>query len=133
MFFHLVGQHWSAIPKGVHGSVFLLVSLVWAGRRPSGSISCSQFRGEQARFLAAVPPWSGPRIGCRGPKATMEADSSGGLSLAYRGARAGQIQLGDHNLAGLQAGPAAPGMGAGGPSPLQHQLAVPGILTQFLL
>lgn len=75
MFFHLVGQHWSAIPKGVHGSVFLLVSLVWAGRHSSGSISCSQFRGEQARFLAAVPPWSGPRIGCRGPKATMEADS----------------------------------------------------------
>lgn len=75
MLFQLVGQHWSAIPKGVQGSVFLLVSLVWAGRCPSGSISCSQSRGEQTQFLAAVPPWSGPRSGCRDPKATMEAGS----------------------------------------------------------
>lgn len=59
--------------------------------------------------------------------------SPGGLSLTYRDAGAGQIQLGDHDLAELQAGVGAPGMGAGGPSPLQHQLAVPGVLTQSLL
>lgn len=46
-----------------------------AGRCPSGNISCSQSRGEQTQFLAAVPPWSGPRSGCRGSKATTEVGS----------------------------------------------------------
>lgn len=34
----------------------------------------------------------------------------GGLSLAYRDVRAGQIQLGDHDLAGMQVGVAVPSM-----------------------
>lgn len=63
----------------------------------------------------------------------MEAGSLLGDSLAYRDARAGQIQLDDHDLAGLQVGVAAPGTGTGGPSHLQHWLAAPGILTQSLL
>lgn len=53
--------------------------------------------------------------------------------MAYRDARAGQIQLGDYVLARLQAGVAVLGVVADGPSPLQHQLAVPGIPTQSLL
>lgn len=85
MLFQLVGQHWSTISKGLQGSVFLLVFLVWAGRHPSGSISCSQSSREQTPFLAAVPPWSGPRSGCRGPRATMQAGSLLGALLGlYR-------------------------------------------------